>query len=169
MPRGASVSTAASRRRARPAAPATADGSRVGKLMIAIVVVALIGLCDAAYLTYVHYHGFSALICAGAHHGSSSCETVQSSQWSKVGGVPVALLGLVGYVTLFVSLRVPGELGRAAGFGVALIGFGFSAYLTYREAFSIHEYCEWCLGSAVCLTILLFLTGARFLRGEPGT
>jgi uncharacterized membrane protein len=143
------------------------------RLARAILVVTIIGLLDAAYLTYVHYKGFQALACFGgsAKH-PSSCQTVQSSVWSRIDGVPVALLGLIGYVMLLGSLplaarRDTGELGRAAGFGVALIGFCFSAYLTYREAFSIHSYCEWCLGSAVCLTILTVLTGIRFLRGAP--
>jgi uncharacterized membrane protein len=147
-------------------AQATAARGGRGGLWIAILVVTVIGLLDAAYLTYVHYHGFSALACVGGHNGHSSCETVQSSIWSKVDGIPVALLGLIGYVTLFVSLWIKGEAGRAIGFGVALIGFGFSAYLTYREAFSIHEYCEWCLGSATALTILVVLTGIRFVRAE---
>jgi uncharacterized membrane protein len=137
------------------------------KLTVAIVVIALIGLADAAFLTYVHYHGFSILPCVGGHHGISSCETVQSSVWSRIDGVPVALLGVIGYLALLASLRVPGDLGRGAGFGIALAGFGFSAYLTYREAFSIHAYCEWCLGSAACLTILTVLTAVRFLRGAP--
>ena len=152
------------------ARPAKASiGSRRGRIGLtrAVLVVTLIGLLDAAYLTYIHYHGFGALVCFGGHHGHSSCETVQSSTWSKLDGVPVALLGLVGYVTLLASLRIPGELGRAIGFGVALIGFGFSLYLTYREAFSIHAYCEYCLTSAGCLTILVVLTGVRFVRGEP--
>jgi len=48
---------------------------------------------------------------------------------------------------------------------VVLVGFGFSAYLTYREAFSIHAYCEWCLSSAAILTVLTGLSITRFLRG----
>ena len=142
----------------------------VDRLMLAILIVTTIGFLDAAYLTYVHYKGFGALACFGAHSGHSSCETVQSSVWSKVGGVPVALLGLIGYVGLYVSYlitaRINGELGRAMGFGIALIGFGFSAYLTYRELFTIHAICEWCVGSAVCMTILVVLTAVRYLRGE---
>jgi uncharacterized membrane protein len=136
-------------------------------LVIAIIVVATIGLLDAIYLTYVHYHGLKGLLCIGGHGGHSSCETVQSSVYSKVLGVPVALLGLLGYIALLGSLLIRGELGRALGFLVALIGFGFSMYLTYRELFTIHAICEWCVGSAVCLTILVVLTGIRFLRAEP--
>jgi uncharacterized membrane protein len=139
-------------------------------LMIAILVVTTIGFLDAAYLTYVHYNGLKGLICAGAHNGKSSCETVQSSSWAKVAGIPVALLGLIGYVGLYVSYyvtaKIDGEVGRAMGFCIALIGFGFSMYLTYRELFTIHAICEWCVGSAVCMTILVVLTAIRFLRGD---
>ena len=146
-------------------------GSRRSALMTAILVFTTIGCLDAAYLTYVHYQGFGALVCLGAHNGHSSCETVQSSVWAEIDGVPVALLGLIGYLGLFssylVTERINGELGRGLGFCIALIGFGFSGYLTYRELFSIHAICEWCVGSAVCMTVLAVLTGIRFLRGEP--
>lgn len=140
-------------------------------LVIAILVFTTIGFLDAAYLTYVHYKGFAALACFGAHSGHSSCETVQSSAWSELAGVPVALLGLLGYIGLYVSYyvaaRLDGELGRGIGFCIALIGCGFSLYLTYRELYSIHAICEWCVGSAVCMTALAILTGVRFLRGDP--
>jgi uncharacterized membrane protein len=138
-------------------------------LVIAILVIAILGLLDASYLTYEHYAGLKGLLCVGGHGGSSSCQTVQSSSWSKVAGIPVAVLGLIGYVVLLGSLLIRGELGRAIGFGTALIGFGFSAYLTYREAYSIHAYCEWCLASAGFMTLLMILTGIRFLRADPLT
>jgi uncharacterized membrane protein len=147
-----------------------AHASRRDRLTVAILVFTTIGFLDAAYLTYVHYKGFGALACFGAHSGHSSCITVQSSQWAEVAGVPVALLGLLGYIGLYVSYfiaaRIDGELGRGMGFCIALIGCGFSLYLTYRELFSIHAICEWCVGSAVCMTVLAVLTGIRFLRGD---
>ena len=49
---------------------------------------------------------------------------------------------------------------------LTLGGFGFSAYLTYREVFTIHEICEWCVSSAVIMTILMCLSVWRFLRGD---
>ena len=133
----------------------------------AIFVIALIGVLEAGYLTYIHYHGLGSLPCIGGHHGQSSCEQVQSSAYSKVAGVSVALLGLLGYITIVTSLFIRGELGRAAGFCVALIGCGFSGYLTYRELFTLKEICEWCVGSAILMTVLMVLTAIRFLRGEP--
>jgi uncharacterized membrane protein len=152
--------------RANPAPSERARPDTDRRLRIAILVLATIGLGIAAYTTYLHYAGFSALLCIGGQHGHSSCETVQSSTWSKLGGIPVAVLGLIGYFTLLVSLAVPGYLGRFGGFGVALIGFLFSMYLTYREAFSIHAYCEWCLTSAGVMTVLAILTGWRAVRAE---
>jgi uncharacterized membrane protein len=87
--------------------------------------------------------------------------------WSKLAGVPVALIGLIGYVAIFVSQLLPDrEEVRLATLGMTLIGFGFSAYLTYRELFSIHAICEWCASSAVIMTLLLICAGARYLIGD---
>jgi uncharacterized membrane protein len=133
------------------------------RLLIAIVVLCLLGIGDAGYLTYVHYAGIKVACLSG----SGGCETVQASKYSKLDGIPVAVLGLIGYVTILGSLAIRGELGRAAGFGVALIGFGFSMYLTYRELFTIHAICQWCVASAVLMTCLVIVTAARLLR-EPG-
>lgn len=138
-----------------------ADRNRV---TLAILILALVGTAEASYLTYVHYHGFGALACFGSHGGKSSCEQVQSSVYSKLDGIPVALLGLLGYLTILASLYIRGELGRATGFGVALIGCGFSLYLTYREIFTLKEICEWCVGSACLMTALATLTAIRYLR-----
>lgn len=148
-------------------APAARSRSLDRSLKIAAVVVALIGLGIATYLTYVHYKGIKVLCLA-----SGSCETVQSSVYAKLAGVPVPVLGLVGYTAILASLlALRGELGRLAGFGLALVGFLFSCYLTYREVFTIKAICQWCVGSAVCMTILVLLTGIRVLRdaGEPAS
>jgi uncharacterized membrane protein len=132
-----------------------------GKLRIAIGVLSVIGIGIGGYLTYTHYAGLHVLCLS-----SGGCETVQHSRWSKLDGVPVATLGLAGYIGIFISVWIRGELGRALGFGLALVGFLFSMYLTYREAFTIHAYCQWCLGSAAILTVLAILTSIRMLRFE---
>jgi uncharacterized membrane protein len=132
------------------------------RLVIAIAVIAAVGAAIAAYLTYVHYADVKVLCVSG----SGGCEKVQSSSYSKLAGVPVAVLGLIGYLGLLASLAVPGESGRFAGALVALTGFGFSAYLTYRELFTIHAVCQWCVASAVLMTALAVLTTVRLLRAE---
>jgi uncharacterized membrane protein len=123
--------------------------SRVGtdRLTLAILGIAILGTLEASYLTYVHYFNLGALACVGAGHGPSSCAQVQQSVYSKLAGVPVALLGLLGYLSILGSLRIRGELGRAIGFCIALIGCGFSLYLTYREVFTLKEICEWCVAT----------------------
>ena len=131
-----------------------------------IVFFALVGLGIAIYTTVVHYVGVGALVC-GRNAASSSCAQVQFSQYNNVAGIPVSDLGVIGYLAILATLKVRGDLGRAAGFGVALSGFLFSLYLTYREAFSLHTYCEWCLGSAFCMTVLTVLLAVRYVRAEP--
>jgi uncharacterized membrane protein len=131
------------------------------RLRGAILALALVGLCVAAYLTYVHYEDIKPVCGLGG-----DCQKVQTSQWSKVGGVPVALLGLIGYALILASLFVPGEAGRVAGAFLALIGFAFSAYLTYRELFSIDAICPWCVVSACLMTLLAVLTATRLVRAE---
>jgi uncharacterized membrane protein len=79
----------------------------------------------------------------------------------------VALLGLLGYIGIVGSVFIRGELGRIAGFAIALIGFGFSMYLTYRELFTIKAICQWCVSSAVLMTLLAILTAVRVLREDP--
>jgi uncharacterized membrane protein len=128
------------------------------RLRLAAIVLALAGLGVASYLTYIHYKGINPACGLGAN-----CVKVQTSEWSKLAGVPVALLGLIGYAVILASLFVPGELGLMTGALVALIGFGFSLYLTYRELFTIHAICEWCVTSAVLMTLLAAITTLRLL------
>ncbi|HEV7163731.1 MAG TPA: vitamin K epoxide reductase family protein [Solirubrobacteraceae bacterium] len=131
-------------------------------LRIVLLVIAVLGLALASYLTYIHYEDIKPLCTAG-----SSCIKVQSSIYSKLAGVPVALIGLLGYIAIVGSLLIPqGETSRLATMAFTLVGFGFSAYLTYRELFSIHAVCEECATSAVLMTILMVLSVWRFLRSD---
>jgi uncharacterized membrane protein len=123
------------------------------------IVLALIGFAVAAYLTYVHYEGIESVCGLGG-----DCEKVQTSEWSDLAGVPVALLGLIGYAAILATLFVEREEALIAGALIALVGFGFSAYLTYRELFSIDAICPWCVASAVIMTLLAIVTTARLLR-----
>ena len=49
------------------------------------------------------------------------------------------------------------------GFVVSLVGFGVSVYLTYLELFRIHAICQWCVGSAVLMTILFAVNSTRLI------
>jgi uncharacterized membrane protein len=124
-------------------------------LWITMVGLTVIGLAVASYLTYVHYAGIKPACTAG-----ESCTKVQTSVYSHLAGVPVALLGLI---------APESETTRFATAAVTTVGLGFSAYLTYRELFSIHAICEWCVSSAVIMALLLCLAVWRFLQGDSLT
>ncbi len=88
---------------------------------------------------------------------------MQSSQYSEVAGVPVALLGLGMYAALLVLIGVrrfasaPPSLAVAWTFALALSGTLYSAYLTYLELFVIEAICAWCVASAAIVTAMLLL------------
>jgi uncharacterized membrane protein len=134
-------------------------GRRLG---MGIGALCVLGLGIAAYLTYVHYAGLHPLCLA-----SGGCERVQMSHYARLAGIPVPVIGLAGYAAILGSLFVPEETGLAATTLLALVGFGFSAYLTGREIFSIHHLCEWCLSSFVLIFVIMCLSAWRFMRGEP--
>lgn len=131
----------------------------LGRTMIGLT---LLGLGVATYLTIAHYSG-GTTICPLR----GGCETVQHSQYSQLDGIPVALIGLIGYILILGVLLVPStETTRLITVVLTVGGFGFSAYLTGRELFSIHAICPWCVSSAIIMTILACLSIWRFLRGE---
>jgi uncharacterized membrane protein len=134
-----------------------------GRIFFAMLGLAVIGLGIATYLTIVHYDGGSP-VCAISH----GCETVQHSRYSKLAGIPVAVIGLAGYVCILVTLLTPGAEAALATVAVTFVGLCFSLYLTYREIFTIKAICQWCVGSAVVMTALTVLAVVRYLRvGAP--
>jgi uncharacterized membrane protein len=129
----------------------------------AVIVLSLIGAGIAGYLTWVHY-GHLSVVCLA---GGGGCEKVQSSDYAELAGIPVALLGLLGYLGILAStLLLPRDEGKLASAFLALVGFGFSMYLTWAELFRIHAICQWCVASAAIMTALTVLTLVRLLRYE---
>jgi uncharacterized membrane protein len=132
-------------------------------LRITLIVLTVAGAGIAGYLTYVHYAGINPVCSAGG-----SCEKVQTSVYSELAGMPVALIGVLGYLAILGLLLAPeSETLKFAMTTLTLVGFAFSAYLTYRELYSIHAICEWCASSAVILTVMAPLSVWRFLRIPP--
>ena len=120
---------------------------------------ALAGAAMAGYLTWVHYAEVEPL-CTGI----SNCVRVQSSDYAELAGVPVALVGLVGYLAVLASLGIAGEPGRLLTAFMTLVGVGFSAYLSYVELAVIHAICQWCVASALVMAGLAGVSIARVLR-----
>src|SRR3954463_4880433 len=125
------------------------------RLRIAIATLAGLGVAVTGYLTVVHYTG-ARLVCP-----TSGCETVQHSRYAEVAGVPVALLGLLGFAAILGTALVRERQAAEIGAGLALVAFLFSAYLLLVQLLAIHAICTWCVTSDALTTLLLPLTWLR--------
>jgi uncharacterized membrane protein len=137
-----------------------------GNLQRAIAFVAALGIGVAAYIAIAEANGGSPVCLAGG----SGCETVAKSSWSHLAGINIAVFGIVGYALLLATAFFANDLARFAGFVLALGGLGYSVFLTYVELFKIEAVCQWCLASAVLMTILFGLCATRLIvyAGGPG-
>ena len=116
-----------------------------------LLALAVLGVLISAYLTWTHFAGLTP-VCTGSGEG---CQTVQSSRYASVLGIPVALLGLIAYGGLIFSTALWRETGIYLGLLISLVGTLFSAYLTYLEIFVIGALCQWCLASAAIMLAAL--------------
>lgn len=130
----------------------------------AIAFVATLGVGVATYIAIADSGGGAPTCLAGG----TGCQTVVNSSYSHLAGINVAVLGIVGYLLILGTAFVASDSARFAGFALALGGFGFSVYLTYIELFRIEAICEWCVFSAVLMTILFLLNATRLI-GYAGT
>jgi uncharacterized membrane protein len=132
------------------------------KILIAL---GIIGLLDAAYLTYIKV--LEDGVCAV----SSGCEIVNTSQYASLGGIPIAAIGGGAYLVMLAVLWLEERNdffainGSLIVFGLSLIGVLYSAYLTYLELYVIHAICPFCVVSAVVLVAMLIVSILR-LRSE---
>lgn len=131
------------------------------------MVLAGIGLVDALYLSWVKLANAYAL-CGPI----GDCETVNSSPYAEIAGIPVALLGAGAYLAILVSLILErragawGEFVPLLVFGLSLTGVLYSAYLTYLEVAVIRAICPYCLVSAVDLGLLLVMASLRLAKAQ---
>ena len=134
------------------------------RLRTAIAGACLVGIGIAAYLTYVHY-AHTAPVCT-----TGGCEKVQKSKYAELGGVPVALLGLLTYLFLLGAAFRRGVGAAFAGVLVALIGVGFSGYLLWAQLGPIGAVCQWCLGNDLTISVVAALYVVRMLteQSRPG-
>ncbi len=130
-----------------------------GNLQRAIAFLAALGIGVATYVAIVESGGGSPVCLAGG----TGCKTVAESSYSHVAGVNIAIFGIVGYALLLASAFVANDLARFGGFLVALGGFGYSIFLTYIEIFKIEAICQWCVASAVLMTLIFFLSATRLV------
>jgi uncharacterized membrane protein len=131
-----------------------------------IALFALVGVLISSYMTAYKFGLLGSILC-----GTGGCETVQNSPWSVFLGVPVPVIGLIGYGLLFavalVGLQPRFEDDPRIALllvGAGVTGAAFSGYLTYLEASVIHAWCRWCIVSAVLAGLILLFALPEFRR-----
>jgi len=122
------------------------------KIVIALFIISVLGFTDASFLTIEHYQNIIPP-CTTA-----GCETVLTSAYSTLFGIPVALLGMIYYliiaIGLFAHIEGKHEPSLRAVLLLTICGFIMSLWFVFTQAFLIHAYCLYCLGSATISTIL---------------
>ncbi len=140
-----------------------------GTVLRLILVLSLVGLAVSGYLTYVHYNRAEGVCPIGG-----GCFDVWDSEYSVVFGIPVALIGFLGYIALFgmsyLRLYYP-DLGIAENFPtymllISITGGAFSIYLTLIEIFVIQAICDWCFSAFLVMMTILGLLAYGILKGR---
>ncbi len=132
--------------------------------LIVIWIAGIVGFLDALYLTLIKLTK-TPLYCTP---GLGDCHTVNATRWSELWGIPIAALGAAAYAVIILILILGKRIDWANRyqnlllFGVSFTGFLYSMYLTYLELFVIHAICQWCLLSAIAMTVIMIATITRF-------
>jgi len=138
------------------------------KYLVILWLLALIGTIDAAYLSLHHYQA-APVACSGGF-SLIDCGLVLKSQYAVIFGIPLALLGLVFYVTVLSTVAFYYLSKKIIAEHILLLlsffGFLFSLYLIYLQAFILKAFCLYCLLSALISTLLFITTQMFFTKGR---
>lgn len=135
----------------------------------AMIALSVIGLLVAAYMTIYKWTDNNSMCL-----GNGGCSDVNASKYSEVYGIPVALIGFLGYAAILAILAFEHfklfmvdffeENATLALFGLSLTGFLFTLWLIYAEIFLIKKLCPFCLASQTVMTIIFILSIIRLVR-----
>lgn len=135
---------------------------------LALIVLSLIGIADASYITYEEFMG---LVPPCLPLPYFDCAGVLQSAWSHIGPIPLSLFG-IGFYGLVFILSVYGLVAkkshpflRHALLLLGVWGFLFSAFLFGVQAFVLKAFCLFCLVSAVSSTLIFLTSWLNFARG----
>ncbi len=126
---------------------------RQNRRLIPILILSIMGILVSAYLTYHYFNTEDVAFCLTGE----DCEIVKESRYSSILGIPVAVLGIVGYFSI--SLTTLSSFTKRRKwmllFFLSTAGVAFSAYLTWLELFKINAICSYCIISAVLMLLIL--------------
>jgi uncharacterized membrane protein len=133
-------------------------------LRLFMLVLIMAGLGVSAYLMWGYSVPGATLSCGA----SSGCETVKNSEYAKLAGIPLPVIGLSSYLSLLILTLLQGHqvvtshgwsaYVALAIFGIAVAGVLYSAYLTYIELYVIYAICRWCIASAIIMVAIFLLS-----------
>jgi uncharacterized membrane protein len=129
------------------------------------IALSVLGLLVAIYMTIFKLTN-NENMCIGSH----GCSIVNASGYSSIRGIPVAVLGVLGYLSILVLFYLetkPGFFqtnGMMLQFAITLTGFLFTVWLVYVEVALIKAYCPFCITSQISMTIIFILTVIRVLK-----
>ncbi len=137
-------------------------------VLAAVIVIAVVGMLDSAYAAYQHYAVPGESACD--FNVTVNCDVVNQSEYSEVAGVPVAFIGLAGYLFFAavagMALAWP-RFRRRGGYLVllaALPALAYSLYLTYIEIFVLGAVCPMCMLSLALVTTITVLAAWGAVR-----
>lgn len=140
------------------------------KLLWIFAAVALIGFLDASFLTIEHFVGGTLPCFEGG-----GCDTVTTSVYSAIFGIPVALLGALYYLTTLVTTLLYIDIKKPIFLTIATwlvrVGFVMTLWFVYAQLFVIHAICLYCMASAITTTVLFvlsFYTARHLKQTTPG-
>ena len=132
------------------------DGSGIRRWLVALLLLSLIGAGDSGYLLWKLWTGGSSFCQAGG------CDLVTQGEYAEVRGIPLAAIGLAGYLTLLclVAMAVWSAKPSAVGAIAAISGIGVvvSAFLVYLQVAVIRTICSWCILSAFTMASIFILS-----------
>ncbi|HQN05668.1 MAG TPA: vitamin K epoxide reductase family protein [Anaerolineaceae bacterium] len=140
--------------------------ARVTKLPVYAAVIACLGLIDSAYLWLIKITNNEALCIPGI----GDCWSVNNSKYSEFYGIPISVFGVATYITILILILAEKKSGTKhnnlilAQFGITLVGFIFSLYLTYIQYGVLKAFCPFCLISALCMTALFVISIIRLAK-----
>jgi uncharacterized membrane protein len=131
-------------------------------------IISFIGLIDSIYLIIIKFANNRALCLQGV----GDCYDVNSSSYSVIFGIPIAILGAGAYLTLLVILFLETRNvffernGSILVFGITLAGTLYSIYLTYIEVAVLRAICPFCVISAISMLSLFIISTARLISSS---
>jgi uncharacterized membrane protein len=124
---------------------------RARRICLAIALLAAAGIAVSSVSLYHHYGKDKTTYCDLGE--SFNCDIVNRSTYSVVLGVPVALVGILGYLSLLALATLYRSKAETPSLLLlaSLAGLAFALYLTYIEGFVLATWCVLCLSSLAAI------------------